>query len=155
MDPGGPSGARTVARVGPTLPLGRWGELVVLDPDGDVPGELSAAAFMWRSEPRRFPALVRGISRGREVPYIAVLAQDADPFDLLAISVADLDGMLLASPREHRCFACGSHVAVLYPDHGLPTPGDSRGRHTAASGCPVCGALVGASRLTGLAIYRR
>lgn len=111
---------------------------------------------MWQADPRRFPVL---LTLRREPsdphPYVAVLPDDAPPFDADAAHNVSLDGLLLAEPREHVCFACGEAVAVLYADFGLPTPGDWRGRHTTVSQCPACGADGGSSRLTGLAMYRR
>lgn len=128
----------------------------MLEQGDDLPPSLAEAAFMWRDEPRRFPALLTLKRNGAVTPYIGVLPLDSPPLGQRRIEEADLDGLLLATPmHHHRCAACGARFAVLYADHGVPTPGDARGRHSTFSGCPACGADVGASRLTGLAFYRR
>lgn len=118
-----------------TLALGDWADATVLE-DGVLPPKLADAAFMWRGDPRRFPVLVRlRRSQGTVLPYIAVLPQDSPPFDAAHADETELDGILLAEPMEHGCFACGERFAVLYADFGLPTPGEWRGRHPTVAGC--------------------
>jgi hypothetical protein len=140
-----------------------WGELAVYGWDEGKPALLSARVPQWlerltQCRPATLASWRKDLFGPQRPPspYVAVWPTDAVVPDTRsdgpAWTIADIDGVVLTEYTSLHCFACGRHMPGLYLDTGLPFFEDFR-CHPFASGCPLCGADYGESKIRGLMVF--
>ena len=130
--------------------LDQWGSLTVYEHDEEPPDGLHGADDFWLGDERRHPAQLLTTSLC-VTAFVAVWPTDQPPPPDGPLTRQDLDGVALTSPvTHHRCFMCSASVVGLFFDGGSDFFRAWEHKHDWLRSCPVCGADVTSSRLSGM-----